>query len=138
MAVDHIEGLLRYWPFANTAKEQNFIAELGEVLEYVDHEQVKPHIPKIYKRIAKCLGGDNMGVADRTMCLFENQFFLNLTNKYNEITFPILLPMVQNLAKTHWQTNLRATMGEISLVLQDMNSEAFEKASEINFEETLK
>ena len=33
LAIHLVEGLLRYWPFANSAKEVMFLTELLEVLE---------------------------------------------------------------------------------------------------------
>lgn len=33
LSLNLIEGLLRYWPFANSIKENQFLAELLEVIE---------------------------------------------------------------------------------------------------------
>ena len=57
LAIPLLEGLLRYWPFANCVKETLLLTELQEVLEVCEVEKVEPLIPKLFKRIVKCICG---------------------------------------------------------------------------------
>ena len=82
LAIPLLEGLLKYWPFANCVKETLFLTELQEVLEVCEVEKVKPLIPRLFKRIVKCIGGIHLQVADRAMCFFENDYFLNILKTY--------------------------------------------------------
>ena len=52
-----LEGLLKYWPFANCIKETLFLTELQEVLEVCEVDKVEHLIPRLFKRIVKCIGG---------------------------------------------------------------------------------
>mmetsp|Transcript_37633 Transcript_37633/g.27741 ORF Transcript_37633/g.27741 Transcript_37633/m.27741 type:complete len:124 (+) Transcript_37633:825-1196(+) len=97
-----LEGLLNYWPFGNTVKEILFLTELQETLEVCEVSSLQYLITRLFKRIAKCIAGNHLQVADRAMCLFENDFFLNILKNYREITFPILVPVIADLAKNHW------------------------------------
>ena len=45
LAIPLLEGLLKYWPFANCVKETLFLTELQEVLEVCEVEKVEPLIP---------------------------------------------------------------------------------------------
>lgn len=78
LSVPLLEAFLKYWPFAATEKEILFLTELKEVLEIVDPKEISHLIPRLFKRLMKCIGGDNMHVCDRAMCFFENEYFLNL------------------------------------------------------------
>lgn len=79
LAFPLINGLLKYWPFANYIKETLFLAELMDILEVCcDFPKLEPLISKIFKRIIKCISSSHLQVADRTMCFFENEFFLNI------------------------------------------------------------
>jgi serine/threonine-protein phosphatase 2A regulatory subunit B' len=66
-----VEGLLRYWPFANSAKEVMFLNELLEVeeamdlyipkvLEVCEITKLEPLIPKLFKRLIKCIAGPHL------------------------------------------------------------------------------
>ena len=57
LAIPLLGGLLKYWPFANSVKETLFLTELQEVLEVVEVDKVGNLIPKLFKRIVKCIGG---------------------------------------------------------------------------------
>ena len=57
LAIPLLEGLLKFWPFANCMKETLFLTELQEVLEVCEVESVESLIPKLFKRIVKCIGG---------------------------------------------------------------------------------
>lgn len=97
-----IEGLLRYWPFANSPKEIMFMTELIEVLEVSEITKLEPLVPKLFKRIIKCISGPHLQVADRAMCFFENDYFLTILKTYRNIIFPLLVPVIVHLAEKHW------------------------------------
>jgi len=60
LAILLVEGLLRYWPFANSAKETHYLTELLEVLEVCDMTKLEPLIPKLFKRLIKCIAGPHL------------------------------------------------------------------------------
>lgn len=60
LAIPLLEGLLKYWPFANHVKEILFIEELQEMFEVFEQDKLEPLIPKLFKRIARCINGDHL------------------------------------------------------------------------------
>lgn len=102
LAISLLEGLLKYWPFANCIKETLFLTELQEVLEVCEVDKIEHLIPKLFKRIVRCIGGIHLQVADRAMCFFENDYFLNILKTYKDKTFPMLVPVIVDLADNHW------------------------------------
>lgn len=97
-----LQGSLKYWPFANYVKETLFLAELQEILEVCEVSKLEPLIPKLFKRLVKCISGSHLQIADRAMCFFENDFFLGILKNYKEIIFPMIIPTVVHLADNHW------------------------------------
>jgi len=79
-----MEGLLKYWPFAATDKEILFLLELQELIEVADPPSISHLIPKLFKRLTKCIQSEHLNVCDKAMCFFENDFFLNLVKTYKE------------------------------------------------------
>lgn len=94
LAIPLVEGLLRYWPFANSAKEVMFLTELLEVLEVCEITKLEHLVNKLFKRLIKCIAGPHLQVADRAMCFFENDYFLTILKHYKNFTFPLLVPVI--------------------------------------------
>jgi len=109
-----VEGLLKYWPFANSTKEMMFLTELLEVLDVCEPQKLEPLIVKLFKRLIKCIAGPHLQVkrvytekkekkvADRAMCFFENEHFVNILKTFKSVTFPLVVPVIAQLADTHW------------------------------------
>lgn len=125
-----LEGLLRYWPFANSPKEVMYITELLEVLEACEVPKLEPYIPKLFKRLVKCIAGLHLQVADRAMCYFENDYFLTILKTYKSYTFPLLVPVICHMAETHWHKVLQESLNALKVILKEIDSQAFDKALE--------
>lgn len=117
LAVPYLEGLLKYWPFANYIKETLFLTELQEILEVVEVDKIGHLVPKLFKRIVKCVGGNHMQITDRSMCLFENDYFLKVLRAYKETTYPMLVPMITGFAEEHWQKLLQESFMALKTIL---------------------
>ena len=132
LAIPLLEGLLKYWPFANCVKETLFLTELQEVLEVCEVEKVEPLIHRLFKRIVKCIGGIHLQVADRAMCFFENDYFLNILKTYKSQTFPMLVPVIVDLAENHWHKILQESLIALKTILKEIDPYAFEEALKMN------
>jgi serine/threonine-protein phosphatase 2A regulatory subunit B' len=60
LAINLAEGVLKYWPFANSAKEVLFLLELLEVLEVCDIEKIGFLTHNLFKRVIKCIVGAHL------------------------------------------------------------------------------
>ena len=79
-----------------------YLSELVEVLEVCELIKLEPLIPKLFKRLIKCISGSHLQVADRAMCFFENDFFLTILKHYRSVTFIMLVPVIVQIADNHW------------------------------------
>jgi serine/threonine-protein phosphatase 2A regulatory subunit B' len=128
LAFPLINGLLKYWPFANYAKETLFLAELLDILEVCcDTAKLEPLLPKIFKRLVRCIASPHLQVSDRSMCFFENDFFLNILKNYKNIAFPILVPVINHLATHHWHKLILESLGALRNIIRETDAQLFEK-----------
>jgi serine/threonine-protein phosphatase 2A regulatory subunit B' len=132
LAVPLLEGLLKYWPFANSVKESLFLTELQEVLEVCEVNKIDHLVTRLFKRIAKCIGGIHLQVADRAMCFFENDYFLNILKTYKEKTFPMLVPTIVDLASNHWHKILQESLIALKTILKEIDPLAFDAALKLS------
>ena len=130
LAILLLDGILKYWPFANFVKETLFLQELPEVLEFCDLEKIKTLIPRLFKRIVKCISGSHLQVADRAMCLFESESFIQIIKTYKQTTFAMLVPVIAKLAEHHWHKMLQESLTALKEILHKIDGNAYEAALE--------
>ena len=130
LALPLLEGILKYWPFANYTKEIAFLTELPEVFEFCELEKMQGIIGKLFKRIIKCISGSHLQVADRAMCLFESDSFVNIVKQYKTQTFGMLVPVVSHLAEHHWHAMLKDSLKALKEILDKIDKSAYNAALE--------
>ena len=73
-----------------------------------------------------------MQVADRAMCFFENDYFLNILKTYKEKTFPMLVPIIVDLAENHWHKILQESLVALKTILKEIDPLAFDESLKMN------
>ena len=130
LTIPLLEGLLRYWPFANGAKELAFLAELIEVFDYSDVDKLERLIGKLFRRIARCISGNHLQVADRAMCLFENDHMIQIIQHYKKITYGILVPAILYILENHWNVMIKEGLRGLREILERIDKDAYNAALE--------
>ena len=128
LAIPLVEGLLRYWPFGNSPKETLFLAELNDVIEVCELSKLEPLIPKLFKRLIRCISGPQLQVSDRAMQFFENDYFLGILRTFKQATFPMIVPVIVELAETHWHKILLESFNALKTILKEIDPVAFDRA----------
>jgi len=129
LAIPLLEGVLKYWPFANSGKEMLFLQELPEILEFIDPiEKLKPLVTKLFKRIVRCISGFHLQVADRAMCLFESESFIQIIKYYKVITFNILVPVIVKLSENHWHKLLQESLNALKEILRKIDVNTYDSS----------
>ena len=128
LAFPLIKGLLQYWPFANYTKETLFLGELLDILEVCcDMAKLEPLVPRIFKRIVKCIASPHLQVSDRTMCFFEHEFFLTILKNFKHVAFPILVPVISHLASNHWHKLILESLCALRNIIRDIDPTLYDK-----------
>ena len=115
-------------PFAYSVKATLFLAELQDVFEVCEVDKIEQLVLKLFMRIVICIGGIHLQVADRAMCFFENDYFLNILKTYKDKTFPMLVPVIVDLAENHWHKILQESLIALKTILKEIDPYAFEEA----------
>jgi len=66
------------------------------------------------------------------MCFFENDYFLNILKTYKEKTFPMLVPVIVDLAENHWHKILQESLIALKTILKEIDPLAFDEALKLN------
>ncbi len=72
------------------------------------------------------------------MCFFENDYFLTILKTYKEQTFPMLVPIIVDLAENHWHKILQESLVALKTILKEIDSFTFQEALEMKGEEKKK
>ena len=66
------------------------------------------------------------------MCFFENDYFLNILKTYKDKTFPMLVPIIVDLAENHWHKILQESLIALKTILKEIDPLAFDEALKMN------
>ena len=66
------------------------------------------------------------------MFFFENDYFLNILKTYKEKTFPMLVPIIVELAENHWHKILQESLIALKTILKEIDPLAFDEALKMN------
>ena len=126
-----LQSILKFWPFANSLKERKFIYEISEVINIIDPNDMKEVVGKLFKRLFRSLSSDDYEVIYHSAPLFENEKFHNIIKKYKEETYPIIVPIINQLATSHY-SGIKSSYQDIVTILKEIDSSAYELALNTN------
>ena len=72
----------------------------------------------------------NLQVADRAMCLFESESFIQIIKHYKQMTFNMLVPVIAKLADSHWHKMLQESLTALKEILHKIDPIAYDTALE--------
>ena len=111
-AVPIINGVLKFYPFGNTAKELLFLEELQELEGLAPQTLAEVEVP-IYQRLAQCIEGEHFQIAEKALHFWGNEI-LNQTVVEMPAHRAVILPIVfdalyrnQDPDTAHWQASIR-------------------------------
>eukprot|EP00742_Colponemidia_sp_Colp-10_P000521 GILJ01000567.1.p1 GENE.GILJ01000567.1~~GILJ01000567.1.p1 ORF type:complete len:452 (+),score=85.49 GILJ01000567.1:173-1528(+) len=120
-----LEGMLKYWPFANSTKASLFLTEMGEIIELADADHLKSASPKIFKQLARCIQGQHFQVSERALYAVESESMLRLVKAYRDVAFPILAPVVAKIQETHWHPHVQEAALSVRTLLSEIDVAGF-------------
>lgn len=119
-----INGLLKYWPITNSQKEVMFLGEIEEILEAINMVEFQKVMVPLFWRIGCCINSFHFQVAERALFLWNNDQIVNLIAHNRQVILPILLPVLEKNAQSHWNQavlnltlNVRKMFSEMDDVL---------------------
>mmetsp|Transcript_3202 Transcript_3202/g.3476 ORF Transcript_3202/g.3476 Transcript_3202/m.3476 type:complete len:492 (-) Transcript_3202:140-1615(-) len=135
-----VQGLVRYWPWTNAAKQVLFLNELEEVLELCRGEQLIQIQDNLYKLLSACLGSAHFQVAERALYYWNSEHLC--VNVLSQNKAAVLLPYVfgplSKSAAGHWNQAVETLAQSILKMYMEMDIALYEKCSRENNEKIKK
>ncbi|EAS02217.1 protein phosphatase 2A regulatory B subunit, B56 family protein (macronuclear) [Tetrahymena thermophila SB210] len=128
LAYSLLEAIIRYWPYDNTQKQLIFLNIILGIIEICECQSLKNIIQKLLWRLAQCITGSNLQVADRAMCFFENESFLKVFIYYKALTYPLFTYSICQLANNHWHPVMKQSFTLLKTIIKDLDNQSFEEA----------
>ncbi|KAA8525347.1 hypothetical protein F0562_007235 [Nyssa sinensis] len=97
-----IKGLLKYWPITNSQKEVMFLGEVEEILEAINMGEFQKIMVPLFWRIGCCINSFHFQVAERALFFWNNDQIVNLIAHNRHVIVPILFPVLEKNAQSHW------------------------------------
>lgn len=121
-----LRALLRYWPVTNSSKEVYFVNELEEILELTQVGEFVNVLDILFKQIAKSIQSAHFQVAERTLLIWNNEYFIELVSQYRKDIFPMLIESLEENAAGHWNSAVHQLTLNVMKLLQDLDDNLYE------------
>jgi len=131
-AITIVKGLIKFWPWACSAKQVLFMNELEEILELIGPEQFEHLEPMLFKTLAKCLGSKHFQVAERTLFLWNNEHLVNvgcLSRQYSSSVLPVIYAPLYKNSLGHWNSTVEGLAQNVLKLYMDYDMTLFDKCS---------
>lgn len=135
LACDIISSMLRFWPMSITSKQVLFLNELEETLEMALPEDFAKIQKRLIARIAKCVACPHFQVAERTLFLWNNDYFVKLTNANRHVLFPAIIDALYENSKSHWNSAVHGLTFNVLKLFSEADPVLFDKCSARHKEE---
>lgn len=135
-----INGLVRFWPWTNAAKQVLFLNELEEVLELCRGEQLVQVHDVLFKLLAACLGSAHFQVAERALYYWNSEHLcVNVLSQGKAAVFlPYVFGPLSKSAAGHWNQAVEGLAQSILKMYMEMDVHLYEKCSRENNEKLRK
>ena len=67
-----------------------------------------------------------MQVAERTLLIWNNEYFIDLVSQYRKEIFPMLIESLESNAADHWNSAVHQLTLNVMKLLQDMDDNLYE------------
>jgi len=127
-----VQGLVKFWPWANSTKTVLFLNELEEILELMGPDQLKACGDVLYECIKKCLGSEHFQVAERTLFLWNNEHLVNvgcLSRNHCATILPIIYGPLYKNSLGHWNGTVEGLAQNVLKLYMDYDMQQFDKCS---------
>ncbi|KAJ2160119.1 serine/threonine-protein phosphatase 2A 56 kDa regulatory subunit delta isoform [Coemansia sp. RSA 552] len=122
-----IRSLLRYWPKVNSPKEVMFVNELEGIMDVIEPAQFTAICQPLFQQLIKCLVSPHFQIAERTLGMWRNNYFISLITDNIHLILPIALSGIYRHSRTHWNRSIHSQVYQILRFFIGVNEKLFEQ-----------
>ncbi|EEB08213.2 protein phosphatase regulatory subunit Par2 [Schizosaccharomyces japonicus yFS275] len=124
---DVVLGLLKYWPRVNSAKEIMFLNEIEDIFEVLEPSEFPNIQVPLFQQLSKSIASSHFQVAERALCLWNNEYFTSLVSDNLPTILPIIYPTLYENSKNHWNRTIQSMTYGVLRMFIDLNPALFDK-----------
>jgi serine/threonine-protein phosphatase 2A regulatory subunit B' len=129
LAVPVLQGLLKYWPVTNSAKEMLFLNELEELLELTQQEEFKQILAPLFRQLSRAIGSPHFQVAERALFLWHNDYISGLIADNRRDILPIIYPVLHVNSESHWNLTVKNLTYNVLKIFMELDTPLVEQCS---------
>ncbi|KAG2194002.1 hypothetical protein INT47_005004 [Mucor saturninus] len=122
-----IQGLMRYWPKVNSAKEVIFLTEFEEILDVIEAPEFEIVMVPFFQKLAQCVSSPHFQVAERALYFYNYEDVIHIINDNLEVVMPIIFPSLYKHSKEHWNRTIHGLVYNALQLLMKLDDELFTK-----------
>ncbi|KAG2225715.1 hypothetical protein INT45_011383, partial [Circinella minor] len=127
LTAEIVQGLLRYWPKVNSAKEVMFLTEMEEILDITDAVEFRKIMVPLFQKIGQCVSSSHFQVAERALYYWNNEYIVNLMSDNIETIMPVVFPPLYRHAKEHWNRIIHELVSDALRIIMELNPNLFDQ-----------
>lgn len=121
-----LHALFKFWPVASPQKQMLLLDEIAHVCGFIDERYFEPCIHLMAPQLLVSLTGCHAGVVEKILCMWEVPDFVWLMTKLPSLTYPMFLPKILEIGKTHWSQDVRNLAASVAYVMQKNEARYFD------------
>ncbi|KAI8642721.1 phosphatase 2A regulatory B subunit-domain-containing protein [Parasitella parasitica] len=125
-----IQGLMRYWPKVNSAKEVIFLTEFEEILDVTENGFDDTVMILFFQKLAQCVASPHFQVAERALYFYTYEDVIRIMDDNIEVLMPIIFPSVYKHSNQHWNRTIHQLVYNTLQLLMKLDQDLFEKLVE--------
>ncbi|KAL0143441.1 b-type regulatory subunit of protein phosphatase 2A [Mucor lusitanicus] len=122
-----MQGLMRYWPKVNSAKEVIFLTEFEEILDVTENGFDQDMMVPFFQRLAACVASPHFQVAERALYFYTYEDVIRIMDDHIDIIMPIIFPSIYKHSNQHWNRTIHQLVYNTLQLLMKMDQDLFEK-----------
>ncbi|KAI8060662.1 phosphatase 2A regulatory B subunit-domain-containing protein [Gilbertella persicaria] len=122
-----VQGLMRYWPKVNSAKEVIFLTEFEEILDVAETAGFETIMIPFFKKLAQCVSSPHFQVAERALYFYTYEDVIHIMNDHIEVVMPIIFPSLYKYSNDHWNRTIYGLVYNTLQLLMKLDPALFEK-----------
>ncbi|KAJ2365349.1 serine/threonine-protein phosphatase 2A 56 kDa regulatory subunit delta isoform [Coemansia sp. RSA 2611] len=122
-----VKALLRYWPKVNSPKEVMFVGEVEGIMDVIEPAQFTAICEPLFEQLVKCIVSPHFQIAERTLGMWRNNYFVSLVTDNIRLILPIALSGIYRHSRSHWNRNIHNQVYQILRFFVNVNEQLFEQ-----------
>eukprot|EP00941_MAST-03F_sp_MAST-3F-sp1_P005290 g5290.t1 len=128
-----IRGLLRFWPYGNSAKELCFLQELDELFEFVTTVEFSEFRKKFMMRLLLCIKCPHVQVSERALWFWNNETFKALAvsdEEHRVVVLKMIFDTLSKCAEGHWHEGVKGLASHVLMLYKSEDLQLYEEMVE--------